>query len=244
MTTAGYGNPNRIVPRRIRRIGAHGQRRLIGAVMRTVTPGNTGSLLYQELSLLLRGKAGWWYLGAAVILGLGITGGGDTHMLLAVAGIWPLFVWSGLGIRQHRSGMASIIGSSPAALRQFWAEWEAGAIVTAVFVGVAGRSRIASTGIDGVVVFASAVVFVPSVAIALGQWSHTPRLFEIGYLAVGYAGRLNGVPALDVIGATGETAGMMLPWYFAATGLLALFVAVFHRYLTVAYTRVPSWEFE
>jgi hypothetical protein len=49
--------------------------------------------------------------------------------------------------------------------------------------------------------FLSAAFFIPSLALALGVWSHSSKPFEILYITLWYLGPLNKVPGLDFIGA-------------------------------------------
>jgi hypothetical protein len=55
-------------------------------------------------------------------------------------------------------------------------------------------------------------MFVPSLALMLGVWSGSSRMFEILYLLLWYAGPLNKVPFLDYTGIStiGKSPGIAL----------------------------------
>mgnify|MGYP000144456192 CR=1 FL=1 len=193
--------------------------------------GGFGRLLIQELRLLVRGYPWWWYIGALIIGIVGLSGGTASGAIVSIAAIWPLFVWSGMGYRTVQHRITPLIVSSKQPLRQLIAEWMAGALMTAAFLGATLWPTIVETSFDGILVLAGVVLFVPSLAQALGLWSQTRRVFELIYLVLWYIGPLNGVPALDFAGSTSETAGTATPLVFAITGTVLFLGAVVHRYL-------------
>ena len=186
-------------------------------------------LLVQELRLLLRGHPWWWYVGTVAVVGVGVGSPDAGGAAISIAAIWPLFVWSGMGYRTVRHRITPLIVSSKQPLGQLFAEWTAGAVVTAGVLGPTLWPMVVETGVDGVIVLAGVVLFVPSLAQAFGLWSGTRRLFEVVYLTLWYVGPLNGVPPLDFAGATGMTAGTVTPQLFAGVGVVALLGAVAHR---------------
>jgi hypothetical protein len=66
--------------------------------------------------------------------------------------------------------------------------------------------------------------FIPSLAIALGVWSGTTRLFEIVYLLIWYLGPLHPIdmPRLDFMGAADGSLHANLPVYVALLTLALL----------------------
>lgn len=193
--------------------------------------GGFGRLVRQELLLLLRGQPWWWYTGAVLIGIVGLTGGASTAPLVWIAAIWPLFLWSSMGVRPNAHQMTPFIVSSNRPFSQLFAEWAAGVIITIAFLGVALFNTIITTGANGVIVLLGAIVFIPSLAQAMGLWSNTRRLFELTYLLLWYAGPLNGVTSLDYAGATSETAGTVIPMVFFGLGAVAVLTSISHRSL-------------
>ncbi|SDR01392.1 ABC transporter permease [Natronobacterium texcoconense] len=194
------------------------------------TAGGIGRLVVQELRLLVRGQPWWWYAGALVIGIAGLTGSAASTGLVVVAAIWPLFLWSSMGSRAVRHRITPFIVSSKQPYGQLVAEWLAGAIVATAFFGVSLWPLIVEAGASGAVVLVGAVLFVPSLAQAMGYWTGTRRLFELTYLLLWYVGPLNEVPVLDFAGATSATAGTTTPLLFGGIGLAALVTAFVHRY--------------
>ena len=90
-------------------------------------------------------------------------------------------------------------------------------VAAAVGGGVAARYLIAGD-FGALAAWAVGALFIPSLALALGVWSGSGKLFEAVYLVIWYIGPMNRTPQLDYLGATGR--GQPLFW-LAATALLA-----------------------
>jgi len=76
--------------------------------------------------------------------------------------------------------------------------------------------------------WAAGVLFIPSLALALGVWSGTSKFFEGLYTALWYVGPLNRVPGLDFTGsASGSQAGRYALLYLGVSTLLV--AAAFFR---------------
>jgi len=181
-------------------------------------------LLAAELRLALQGYRWWWYVVAGGLLiaqfaaPLEIARG----PLLAAAWIWPIFIWSALGTREARFGTGQLIFSCARILpRQFPAAWMAGVLVAAI-TGLGAAVRLALAGQSaGLVAWAAGVLFIPSLALALGVWSGTSKFFEGLYTALWYVGPLNRVPGLDFTGAaSGSEAVRFALIYTALAGML------------------------
>jgi ABC-type transport system involved in multi-copper enzyme maturation permease subunit len=176
-------------------------------------------VLFAELRLLLNGRRWWWWLGIA---GLNIAILASPLMrtklyLLPVAWLWPLPIWSEMGNRERKNSTYQMVFSSARpVLRQLPAAWLAGVLVTVLF-GIAGAVVFLSNGdLPGLAGWMGAVIFIPSLALALGVFSSGSRVFEVVYLFLWYMGPYQKVPGLDFI--TGEPQVYLL----AAAGLLLL----------------------
>ncbi|KWT60554.1 hypothetical protein ADL21_18720 [Streptomyces albus subsp. albus] len=167
-------------------------------------PGATyHRLLLGELRILLQGVAWWWWTGAALIsiVGLCVPTAGAARVVLPLAWIWPVLIWSRLGAQRHEHGVQALLGSYPAARHRALAEWCAGFALTAA-TGSVPLLRLAMAGDwQGVASWAGGAVFIPSLALALGSLSRTHRLFQALYLPLWYC-VFNGLPLLDYMGAT------------------------------------------
>ncbi|GAB7031945.1 hypothetical protein AB0G35_20715 [Streptomyces sp. NPDC021749] len=156
-----------------------------------------------ELRILLQGVRWWWWLGAALLLGGGLcssTVHGATRVMLPLAWIWPVLIWSRLGTQQHESGVHGMLGAYPAARRRLLAEWAAGLTLTAA-TGLGSLIRLlAAADWSAVTSWLAGALFVPSLALALGTLSRTHRLFQAVYLPLWYT-VANGLPVFDYMGA-------------------------------------------
>lgn len=181
-------------------------------------------VLAGELRLLLKGRSKWWWL---VLVGLQaaalFSSSGDFPILAGLAWIWPLVLWSGMGCREARHHAAELILSAPYPITgQLPAAWLAGVLATAV-TGVGVGLHAARIGdMTGLTLWAGAVVFVPSLALAAGVWSGSARLFEVLYLLIWYLGPMNKLSGLDYVGGSPATAAT----FAALAGVLITVAAV------------------
>lgn len=172
-------------------------------------------VLIMELKLLLKGQRWWWYAGAIglFIASLVVPVESVRTDVLPFAWIWPILVWSGLGDREIRQNTQQMVFSSPSLLmRQLPATWLAGFIVAILTgSGVALKLLLVGDGV-GLLAWFSAVLFIPSLALALGVWSNNSKVFEVLYLTIWYIGPMNYVYAADYIGTKGDgNIGFFIP---------------------------------
>jgi len=184
-----------------------------------------GRVLLAELRLMLKGLPWWWYLGAVGLMVAGVANGADPqarHGLLGAAWIWPVLVWSGLGVREkaHRTG--PIIFSAPKPLgRQFAAMWTGGVLVTLLTGSGVGLRLMTAGAWDHLLGWGVAVLYIPTLALALGIWSGTRKFFEALYVAVWYIGPINGLAVFDYTGLSQEALVKGMPLvYLGLTGAL------------------------
>lgn len=185
-----------------------------------------------ELRLALQGLRWWWYLVAAGLLiaqfaaPLEISRG----PLLAVAWIWPVLIWSAMGSRESRFGMRPLLFSCAKILpRQFAACWLAGFVISCV-TGVGAVARLITAGnFHGLAGWLAGAVFLPSLALALGIWSGTSKLFEGLFTMWWYVGPMNHVPGLDFTGTANGTRTVPLAFVYTAASAALLVGAYFVR---------------
>jgi len=176
-------------------------------------------VLFAELRMLLNGRRWWWW---AVTIGLNIAilsspPAAVKGYLLPIAWLWPLAIWSGMGSRERKKNTYQMVFSSARpVLRQLPAAWLAGVLATALIV-IAGAVFLLSNGdLSGFAGWVGAVIFVPTLALALGVFSSGSRAFEVVYVIWWYMGPLQKVPGMDF------TAGAPHLYLLAAAGLLLL----------------------
>ncbi|MBK9601605.1 MAG: hypothetical protein IPO36_07135 [Anaerolineales bacterium] len=160
-------------------------------------------VLVAELKLLLKGQRWWWYIAAAglIIACFANPSATTREIVLPMAWIWPILIWSAIGNREVHNNVQQLTFSSASPLmRQLPAQWLAGFLVT-LLMSIGALLRYAVDGDTvGLLALLSGAIFIPSLAVASGVWSGTSKLFEILYMVIWYLGPLNKVPGLDFIG--------------------------------------------
>jgi len=176
-------------------------------------------VLFAELRMLLNGHRWWWW---AITAGLNIAIltsplSAAKQYLLPVAWLWPLAIWSEMGNRERKNNTFQMVFSSARpVLRQLPAAWLAGVLATALF-GAAGAVVFLLNGdLPGLAGWVGAVIFIPTLALALGVFSSGSRVFEVVYLIWWYSGPFQKAPGMDF------TTGAPQVYLLAAAGLLLL----------------------
>lgn len=160
-------------------------------------------LLLAELRLLFKGIRWWW-----LVILLGLNGAGLSlpseaarQYLLPVAWVLPLALWSALGVREKLHNTKQLVFSAPYPLsRQFPLAWLAGVVVALVAsAGVAVNLILAGNWLH-LLAWGIGALFIPTLALALGVWSGTNKLFEVVYMLWWYVGPVNRLESLDFMG--------------------------------------------
>jgi hypothetical protein len=184
-----------------------------------------GAVLLGEMRLVFKGQRWWWYViaaGLAVASGAAVSREGR-GIVLALAWIWPLFLWSSLGVRESRDQTSQLIFSTPHPLaRQLPAIWLAGLALTVLTGSGSGVRLLLAGDLSGLRIWTIGALFIPTFALALGVWSGSGKLFEVIYFFLWYLGPVHSVAPLDFMGAAPQTVHTQYPmFYLALTGILA-----------------------
>jgi hypothetical protein len=157
-----------------------------------------GALLWAEFKLMLKGQRWWWYGIAVCISLLGLIGPpGGTNVTSVLAMVWPVVAWSALGMREKYHDTYKLIYSSTySVFRQVFTAWFSGVLVGLIAITGVSLRAIIEGDTGHIPVYLVAVLFVPSLAFALGTLSGTSRLFEVIYLLWLFMGA-NGPQAFD-----------------------------------------------
>jgi hypothetical protein len=194
--------------------------------------GRLVSLVASELRLMARGAGRFWYLGALGLWIASIAAPLDTarQRVLPLVWLWPVLLWSSLGMRERRFGTDQILFSSPRPLAfQLPAGWLAG-VGVALVTGLPIALRLAMAGEAGTLAaWMVGAAFIPALALALGVWTGTSRAFEAFYTALWYIGPLQPVPVLDFMGASREAVERGMPAIYAGLTAILLVVALLGR---------------
>jgi hypothetical protein len=197
-----------------------------------VAIGRLVSLVASELRLMARGASRFWYLGALALWIASIATPLDTARLrvLPLVWLWPVLLWSSLGMRERRFGTDQILFSSPRPLAfQLPASWLAG-VGVALVTGLPLALRLAVAREAGALAaWTVGAAFVPALALALGVWTGTSRTFEAFYTALWYVGPLQPVPVLDFMGASRQAVERGMPGIYAGLTVILLAAALLGR---------------
>jgi ABC-type transport system involved in multi-copper enzyme maturation permease subunit len=178
-----------------------------------------GAMLVAELRLMLKGQKWWWYGGAAVLLALSAALPGPQARGIALSGawLWPVLLWSAMGIREKRDQTSQLLFSAPHPIaRQLPAVWCAG-VVLALITGSGFALRLVLGGNwSGLGAWLIGAVFIPTFALALGVWSGTSKPFEILYTLLWYVGPMHATVPLDFMGSAPATASTRVPLIYLA----------------------------
>jgi hypothetical protein len=176
-------------------------------------------VLLAELRMLLNGRRWWWW---AITLGLNVSilispPEAVKDYLLPAAWLWPLAVWSQMGNRERKNNTAQMVFSSARPVqRQLPAAWLAGVLATGLLVVAGAVFHIINGDLPGLAGWAGGVVFVPTLALALGVLSSGNRVFEVVYVIWWYMGPLQREAGMDF------TADAPPSYLLAAAALLLL----------------------
>jgi hypothetical protein len=177
-------------------------------------------VLFAELHLLFNGRRWWWAITAGLIFAI-FTSPVEISKTYLIPIVWllPLAIWSEMGNRERKLNTSQMVFSSARpVLRQLPAAWLSGVLATALF-GIGAAVFFLSNGdLPALVGWAGAIVFIPTLALALGVFSSGNRVFVVVYLIWWYLGSLQKTQGLDI------TAGAPQVYLLVAAGLL-LFAA-------------------
>jgi CDP-diglyceride synthetase len=148
--------------------------------------------------------------------------------LLPWVWLWPLLLWSELGVRATRHRVNPLLAGAPSPLwRQVPATWMAG-VLLALLLGSGALIRLWSEPalLPG---FAAGALFIPSLSLLLGLTAGTERPAQVLLLIWWYLGPLNGLTALDLTGVTDAALAQGIPWFYLAAGPLLFGLALLVR---------------
>jgi len=188
-----------------------------------------------ELRLMLKGRSRWWFIVAG---GLGIASFAlpvpeARQVMAGFAWLWPVLIWSQIGAREARSGTESLIFSCNRSLYfQLFAVWLAAVIVT-MTTGLGYVLRLLISGdLHAALAWLAAALLIPSLAVALGVWSGSSKLFEVIYTLWWYTGPMSHVPGLDFLSSSHS---FRTPAIYLCSAFVLLIAAYLGRRRKVGY---------
>ena len=197
---------------------------------RAVGGGSFTRLVTSELRLMLKGHGWWWYVAAAglFVASLAVPNVQARQAIAAIAWLWPVLLWSQMGAREAHYGTGPLIFSCARALgRQLPAVWAAGVTVAVATGGGLGLHLLIAGDWPGLAAWLAGALFVPSLALALGVWSGSRKLFEALYTMWWYVGPMNHTPGVDFVSSA--------PAFYLLAALCLVTAAYFGRRRQLGY---------
>jgi hypothetical protein len=160
-------------------------------------------VLRAELRLMLRSVPVWVYVGMAIANFVPtVAPRGENMNLLPLVWLVPVLLWSQMGTREQRNNTAALLFSTPHSfLRQLPAQWAAGVLLALLSACGMILRAIRIGDLHMLAACLTGAIFIPSLALACGVWSNTPRLFEALYVGLWYMA-VNGAPFADFMSMT------------------------------------------
>ncbi|HXZ26592.1 MAG TPA: hypothetical protein VEG08_01190 [Terriglobales bacterium] len=187
-------------------------------------------LVLAEVRLMLKGRSRWWYLVALGLwLGTLLSPLEAARQVLAFAWIWPVLLWSAMGMRESRFATDALVFSCAHSLRrQLPAAWLAGVLLAAI-TGSGGALRFLLGGHwVSLLAWGAAVLFIPSFALACGVWSGGSKLFEAIFTIWWYVGPVNHAPEADFVGVS-PSPEVRISLFYAGAAVILLGLAFLGR---------------
>lgn len=178
-------------------------------------------LLMAELRLMRKSISKLWLLVAMILFaaGLFVTPEVARVYILPITWLWPILIWSALGVREAQFHTGGLVYSAAYPLRrQLPATWLAGVVVTALTGGGAAINFLRAGNSMAMLTWLSAVLFIPALAIALATWSGSSKAFEVTYMAIWYFGPMNHI--IEPLDFLNTSTGIKLIYFAAAIVLL------------------------
>jgi hypothetical protein len=213
------------------------------ARLRLNQPRSYWQVLVAELRLTFKGVHWLWYVGAIALIGTALLipdlSADDVQLasadlaqliILPLAWVWPLTLWSGLGVREARYRVEQMVLSAPFPLRRHLPmTWFVGVLIAFVLSsGVSVQLALAGRW-TSLLVLGIGAVFVPTLALAMGCWSNGSKLFEGTYLFAWYLASVHLVPHLDFMGRVPAAIDAGVPWFYAGLTLVLIAAVVLGR---------------
>jgi hypothetical protein len=190
------------------------------------------AILVAEMHLMLKGQKWWWYLVAVglVIASAVVPSAEVRGIVLAFAWIWPILLWSSMGIRETREQTYQLVFSAPHPIaRQLPAIWMAGVLVGLLAGCGFGLRLLLGGNVRGLMAWLIGALFIPTFALSFGVWSGTGKPFEILYTVLWYIGPLHAIPQFDFMGSAPATAATPYPVIYLILACVLAFAALLGR---------------
>lgn len=158
-------------------------------------------LIIAESKVLLRGYSKWLYI--ILIISLIVSYALPMNILVSWSPLFilfPLAIWSRMGTVDTTNRTEQLILSTPYASIKFFITWLSGLFITFIYsFGIVLRLSITGD-IRAGIAYVIGILFIVTLAITLGYFAKSRRVFESIYLLLWYMGPVNQIPYLDFTG--------------------------------------------
>lgn len=188
-------------------------------------------LIWKELKgLPFLGRGGFMAIGVLIIAGLLLPLKEARGILLPIAWFLPVLIWSKMGTREARYSTDQLIFSSANSLkRQLPAVWFAGVLLAMVTGSGVALNMMLHGDWLGVLAWFVGALFIPSLALCLGVWTGSSKLFEFIYVMLWYIGPLNRTVRLDFMGIMPESVETGVWEFYLLSAIILLGLAFIGR---------------
>ncbi len=155
---------------------------------------NLARLVWLECLLLVKGLKWYWLAGMAAlwITCVALPSESLRRLGFMLAAIWPVLVWSRMGEREARYQAEQLVYQAAyPTVRLLASSWVAGVIITAAAAGGVLLGRLIYADPIALLPWSLSVLFIPTLALTLGIWSRSSKLFEVVYPILWYLGPFN-----------------------------------------------------
>lgn len=184
-----------------------------------------------ELKLMLKGQPIMWKAVSAVGFGVSIflDLGTVQVLIIPLLMLWFINVFSGMGYKEHHYDMFQLISVMPKGrFRQVTCSYVAGLFIASILLLPVTLRMFMVSQFEGVVVAISAVIFIPSLAMFLGEFTRTNRSFEMLLIMLTYL-ILNKIHFINYVGFHPDIVSVTRGMAFLVVGIVIGVFAVVRR---------------
>jgi hypothetical protein len=192
-------------------------------------------LVWLECLLLVK-ELKWYWLAGLAVFWVGCVASPSENVRrywFMLVAIWPVLVWSKMGEREARYQAEQLIYQAAHPLaRLLGSAWVAGVLVTALAASGVLLGRLIYAEPIGLLAWVLSILFIPTLALTLGIWSRSSKLFEVVYPILWYLGPFNPqnqLAILDYLGIHSQAPVNTTPLGVAGFILLLMLLAVVGR---------------
>lgn len=184
-----------------------------------------------EMHLMLSGQPFLWMLVSlgAIIACLFVDLSVVQSYILPLLLLWFINVFSSMGSREYQHDVLKCISVIPnGRLKQIVFSWVSGMLIALVVVSPVILRMMFAGQIGGVLSCIAGVVFLPSLAIFMGEFSKTRRVLELSFVVITYL-ILNNVTAVMYIGIHPDVVSLARSGIYLAIGISLGVAAILKR---------------